>query len=402
MLIKSLKIRNLLSFGPETPELGLKQLNVLIGPNGSGKSNFMEAISLLQAAPRDLSAPVKDVGGVQDWLWKGTPRPVASIEATVKPPKGSMAIRHSLSFTEHGQRFELVDERVENEAAYPGKPDPYFFYRYQNGRPVLNERSSLGRSLRQGGLNQTEAEGEERPLKRETINPEQSILSQVKDPERYPELAHLDNSYSRIALFREWSFGRYTAPRHPQKADLRNDFLSPAGDNLALVLNKIRPKVKARLNEALTALYPAIEDFDVQVEAGRVHLFLMEGNLSIPATRLSDGTLRYLCLLAILCHPEPPPLICIEEPELGLHPDVLPQIAKLLVEASERTQLIVTTHSDSIVDALNDSPDSVVVCEKETDVTIMRRLEKERLGKWMEKYSLGRLWRMGELGGNRW
>jgi len=62
-----------------------------------------------------------------------------------------------------------------------------------------------------------------------------------------------------------------------------------------------------------------------------------EGDFSIPATRLSDGTLRYLCLLAILCDPEPPPLICIEEPELGLHPDILPKLADLLVSASERT-----------------------------------------------------------------
>jgi AAA15 family ATPase/GTPase len=67
LLIKSLGIRNLLSFGPDMEPLPLTQLNVLIGPNGSGKSNFLEAISLLQAAPKDLSAPVKEIGGVRDW-----------------------------------------------------------------------------------------------------------------------------------------------------------------------------------------------------------------------------------------------------------------------------------------------------------------------------------------------
>jgi predicted ATPase len=88
-------------------------------------------------------------------------------------------------------------------------------------------------------------------------------------------------------------------------------------ENLALVLNKIRTRGQKRLLEALTALYPEIQDFNVQVEAARVQLFLEEGDHSIPATRLSDGTLGYLCLLAILCHPDPPPVVCIEAPELG-------------------------------------------------------------------------------------
>jgi predicted ATPase len=75
---------------------------------------------------------------------------------------------------------------------------------------------------------------------------------------------------------------------------------------------------------------------------------------------LSDGSLRYLCLLAILCDPEPPPLIGLEEPELGLHPDLLPKVADLLVAAAQRTQLIVTTHSDILVDALTERPDALV------------------------------------------
>ena len=112
--------------------------------------------------------------------------------------------------------------------------------------------------------------------------------------------------------------------------------------------------------------------------------------------------MRYLCLLAILLHPEPPSLIGIEEPELGLHPDLLPGLADLLVEASERTQLIVTTHSDVLVDALTERPESVVVCEKNDGQTEMRRLDKADLDKWLKEYRLGDLWTSGELGGNRW
>ncbi|HEY3855873.1 MAG TPA: AAA family ATPase [Verrucomicrobiae bacterium] len=405
MLLKSLQIQNLLSFGPQSEPLQLANLNVLIGPNGSGKSNFLEAISLLQAAPKDLSAPVKEVGGVREWLWKGSPKSVALLEAVVENPRGQMSLRHIMKFMEHGSRFELTEERIENEQPFANKVQPYFFYRFQNGHPILKERSAqavVEGMMEQGNDARTALEGTDRALNRENLSPEQSVLSQVKDPERYPVLAHLDSIYGRIAIYREWTFGRYTPPRQEQKADLRTDALSATCENLGLVLNKIRQKARIRLLEALKALYPEIHDFNIQVEAGRVQLFLEEGNYSIPATRLSDGTLRYLCLLAILCHPEPPPLVCIEEPELGLHPDVIPELADLLVEASKRTQLIVTTHSDLLVDAMTEQPESVVVCEKREGQTQMRRLKKDDLTIWLKKYRLGQLWIDGQLGGKRW
>jgi predicted ATPase len=355
MLIKSLRIRNLLSFGPDSEAIPLTRLNVLIGPNGSGKSNFLEGIGLLQAAPKELAAPVKEGGGVRDWLWKGSSHSVASLEVLVANPRGQMPLRHFLSFTEHGNRFELVEERIENELPYSGKNGPYFFYRNQNGHPVLKEKNpDDSRQTVALPASGQETDGE-RELKRETLNPEQSILSQVKDPERYPVLAYLEANYTRIAIYREWSFGRYTPPRQEQKADLRTDRLMASCENLALVLNKFRLTDRKRLVESLRALYPEIQDFNVQVEAGRVQLFLEENNYSIPATRLSDGTLRYLCLLAILCQPEPPPLVCIEEPELGLHPDVIPELSRLLLEASNRTQIIATTHSDILIDALTNT-----------------------------------------------
>jgi len=147
-----------------------------------------------------------------------------------------------------------------------------------------------------------------------------------------------------------------------------------------------------------------VEDITTKIQGGTVQVFLHEKGLNspVPATRLSDGTLRYLCLLTILCHPEPPPLVCIEEPELGLHPDILPSLGELLIEASERTQLIVTTHSDTLVSALSDVPEAVLVCEQEESGSALRRLERGTLAEWLEKYSLGELWRKGEIGGTRW
>lgn len=397
-LLIELVLRNLLSFGPDTEPIPLRPLNVLIGPNGSGKSNLLEAISLLRSAPKDLSAPVKEAGGVSDWLWKGAKNPTATIEAVIRYPEQSdMPIRHSFSFVEHGKRFEVTAERIENKDAFPGYGGPLFFYRNDRGYIRL-------RGKPQYGVTATfeEKEGEERQLPRETINPEESVLSQVRDPERYPILAYLTDIYAGFRLYREWTFGRYTAPRQAQKADLPTEYLLESCENLALVLNHVRRRVRQELIGALSSLYPEIRDFDIAIDGGWVQLLMTEGEYSIPATRLSDGTLRYLCLLAILCHPNPPPLVCIEEPELGLHPDVLPNLAKLMLSASERCQLIVTTHSDILVDALTEIPESVIVCEKQGGSTRMQRLKSDELARWLDKYRLGQLWLKGEIGGTRW
>ena len=121
-----------------------------------------------------------------------------------------------------------------------------------------------------------------------------------------------------------------------------------------------------------------------------------------PARRLSDGNLRFLCLLAILLDPTPRSLVVIEEPELGLHPDILPTIRDLMVEACETRQLIITTHSTQLVDAMTDYADSVLICEKEEGNTCLTRLSQEEIEKWREHEGLGGMWMSGHIGGTRW
>jgi predicted ATPase len=108
LLLKSLSLANFLSFGPSPRTVDLLPLNVVIGPNGSGKSNLIEAIELIRAAPRDFLTPIRDGGGVHDWLWKrGTGTPVATIDAVFHNPKGATDLRYVLRFTEAAQRFEI-------------------------------------------------------------------------------------------------------------------------------------------------------------------------------------------------------------------------------------------------------------------------------------------------------
>jgi len=119
----------------------------------------------------------------------------------------------------------------------------------------------------------------------------------------------------------------------------------------------------------------------------------------IPATRLSDGTIRFMAMLALLLSPKPPTLLCMEEPELGLHPDAVYLLADLLVEASSRMQIVVTTHSDTLVSALSENADSVLVCDY-LGGTVMNRVDSDKLKYWLDRYQLGEIWRIGELGGN--
>ncbi|MGE0883325.1 MAG: AAA family ATPase [Blastocatellales bacterium] len=389
-LLSEIRLRNVLSYGPGSSPIPLGNLNVLIGPNGSGKSNLIEAVALLRLVPLDnlRNTISREGGGVSEWIWKGNPKAEATIEALfTNPTKPESPLRHTIAFRAENQTFRLTREVIEKKKdPVASNTLPSFFYRWENGNPVMSQG------------------GQQRSLSRESVEADKSILAQRRDPENYPELSYIANAYEKIRVYREWSFGRNSIFRVPQKADARNDRLEEDFSNLGLFINRLRqkPKAKRAILTALSDLYEGLNDFDVSVEGGTVQVFFTEGEFTIPATRLSDGTLRYLCLLAILCDPTPPPLICIEEPELGLHPDILPKVADLLIAASERTQLIVTTHSDILVDAMTERPESILICEKHQGQTEMRRLDGQKLAVWLESYRLGELWTRGELGGTRW
>jgi predicted ATPase len=395
--IHKIKLQNFLSYGSEGEEIELQPLNVLIGRNTSGKSNLIEAISILKATPTDLPAPFRQGGGINQFLWKGKgSNSIANIEITLNyPERHEKNLHYKLSLTEvAGQRLELVDEFLQNKEPYEGQEDVYFYYRYQNGRPVLN-------------INKLTEDGKtfERNLRREDLIPDQSVLSQRKDPDLYPELSYVSTEFSKIGLYRHWQMGRHSEPRKSQPTDLPQHPLLEDISNLGLVLNNLKYQLGHRkMIECLKEFYEEAEELDVRIYGGTVQIFIREEGLiqPIPATRLSDGTLRYLFLMALLLDPTPPPLICIEEPEIGLHPDILPTIAELLIEASQRTQLIITTHSDSLVSALSEYPGSVVVCKRDEAGSHLHRLEADKLKNWLENYTLGDLWRMGEIGGNRW
>lgn len=395
--IRTIRLENILSYGPDKTELSLEPLNVLIGPNASGKSNLLGVLALLAATPWDVQAHIREGGGVREWLWKGKTGTVsATLEATVAYPTSPVPLRYRLSFSETGARFTMQEEALESEIpSTPGQVQTYIYYRYpyQQGLPVINVLT------REGGRY-------DRQLQWDSVTPDQSILSQRRDPDSYPELTYLAFMFDNMSFYREFYIGRYTPPRFPQRPDLRQDRLLEDASNLGIVLSALlnEPDVRDLILERMRDFYPSFQDIITPVSGGTVQIFFRERGLrqNVPAARLSDGSLRYLCLLAVLCHPTPPPVICIEEPEIGLHPDIIPEVAKLLVEASSRSQIFVTTHSDILVDALSDIPEAVIVCEKSEGATQLRRLSPDELKPWLEDYRLGELWTQGRFGGNRW
>ncbi len=378
MRFLTIQPKNILSFGPDSQELALEPLNVLIGPNGSGKSNLIHVLGLLKAAATDLAAALQENGDATHWIWRhGTSgHGLASVNATFSNGEAE-CLEYELAFVE--MHLDAVVDREQLSDA---------------------ERQYLSRSSPWGGEAHTLG-GEDEIV---TAQEDQSFLSEVKQTYKYAEVHRTQRAFAELSIYRDWAIGRSAPARWPQKPSLGSDVLDDNAGNLGLVLNQLNQdqEAKSRLLDALRELYDNITDFRINIEHDSVKIVLREGDVEISAARLSDGTLRYLCLLAILCHPRPPPVVCLEEPEIGLHPDILPGLADLLKDASTRCQLIVTTHSDVLVDRLSDTPESVVVCEKHDGQTQMRRLERDALKQWLERYTLGELWTKGELGGNRW
>src|SRR5271157_3151070 len=386
MPIERISVCNLLSFGESAEPLDLRPLNVLIGINGSGKSNLIETIGLLTSMnmQRGMSGYIGQRGGILNWLWKGTETvPIAKLDVSGElPDEGHF--EHQIAFTRVEQSIEAQDESVwvwPQGKRHPRKP----LFSYENGVPVLRDK------------------GRPKPLARQDINFTQSILWQ----DQHAEIAYNLSPVSRLyRSFRIYRMSHIEQAKQPQRTDSPSDYLITDATNLGAVLNRLmqRKGFQKKLNDKMIRFYPEFDDLRVSLEAGTQQIYFQERDLysPVPATRLSDGTFRWLCLLAILLDPDPPPLVCIEEPEIGLHPDIVVELAELLREASKKMQLIVTTHSTTLVDSLARTPEAVIVCEKVKGATKLRRLDADDLRVWLERYSLGELWRSGQIGGNRW
>ena len=397
MLIKSLHLKNILSF--RETELDLQPLNVLIGANGSGKSNLIDVIALLQAVPGDLVGFLRRNGPTEDWVWKGagreeTPFQLANVEARFDNPGHPFG--YQLELMIQNDRVHSLAERLDMIAgdckyAYE-KP----FFQSSNGSVRLWPTRPDG----------TLADWDDDPVQMD-IPHGKSVLSEIRSPAEYPALTETARMLSAIRVYRGWEVGRDSPVRRPQRTDGDPNFLEEDFSNLALVVNDLLSRrLEPSLDSYLQRFYESYESLHPRIFGNTIELIVNETGMSsaLPASRLSDGTIRFIALLAILCHPNPPPLICIEEPEIAMHPDSQDLVVQLLKRASERTQLIVTTHSPWLIDRLSATPDHVVVCERDRHPaygTKFKRFTRKELDDWLEDQPLGEVWMAGAMGGVR-
>lgn len=394
-MFEELTFRNFLSFGPEAEPVRLGRLNVLVGPNGSGKSNFLDGIGLLAGCTRKgaLGRMLAAGGGVDAWKHQSASRfgLSPSLESVVywgdshdsEVVEFEGRLRHHIELqtgwgTGHFLYNEFLKEGLEPQSER-------LLFGYERGSPFLVTR-----------------EGGKKILPEEALNSHDSVLAQIADPTEYSMLAWIAQQYEGIRLYRDWTFGRSAGIRRPGATDAASDYLHPDASNLAMVINGLKRVVRNRIVERLQDLAPTFTGIETKVLASTIQLFLLEGDHEISALRLSDGTLRYLAMLVMFLHPNPPPVTVIEEPELGLHPDLLPGLARLMLDASARTQIIATTHSDILIDALTEHPEAIRVCEKDEGGTSIRPIDAASLGDWLNEYGLGQSWLRGAIGGSRW
>lgn len=375
-------------------ELNLCPLTVLIGPNGSGKSNFLDLLSLIgEGATGGLGEGIAKRGGFDNIAFKGQPGDVFTEfhykpEGVFQEEKAPVYFKVKLKKVGSGARIWF--EQVSKAPAYH-PTSLTLMHRDKDG--------CMFRSIKTGLKEELEEEG--KALESDS----EFAIFQVKDQDKYP------TPYKLLRQLQDWTFYRdidvgIEAPIRQPGLVRPTVRLASSGANLASVLYSIQqqhPATWKEIEELLETVYPEFHSITFPPEGGDGKVVLRwwerpyerEGGFS--ASLLSDGTLKLLCLIAILKSPDPPPLICIDEPELGLHPDWIKVVAELLQSAATRTQLVVATHSPQLVSKL--SPEYIIVTDKEGGQTVFRSLAQEDLTKWLKEFNLGELWLAGHLGG---
>jgi predicted ATPase len=359
------------------------KLNVLIGPNGSGKSNVLRALALLKAAALGkLPDEVLRAGGIAPLLHDGSAPALAwsvQIDAVGPEPLHYLLVLTRLGAT---SAYRVQDEMLSELTG----PALVFVGRVQGHQPTTLDLA-----------------GQELRVRDATVSDDQPVLPLVAGPFSHPT----------ILAFRDGlaSWGIYHDLRVDQQATLRQaavsrveERLADDGQNLINVLHTLytgNRDFKRTVDTSMRAAFgPDYEEIVFPPAADqRVQLRVRWRSLRTEqsAADLSDGTLRFLLLLAILGNPRPGDLVAIDEPEVGLHPRMLPIVAELAAEAAERTQVVLTTHSPELLDAFGkDVPTTTVArwADGKTELTV---LGAEELAKWLGDYRLGASFRSNEL-----
>jgi len=343
--------------------LQLGAINVIIGPNGSGKSNFIEVFSFLHAIKEGLLQDyVAKAGGAEKLLHFGS--------------KVTRKIEIHISFLEGVNQYSIELEGTAADRLHPSSETVAFWNKTRYPTPYSNALAPRG-----------------------------------------DEAGISDLGSRRISNYVREHLGRWrlyhfhdTSSSSPMKktADVNdNRYLRPDGSNLAAFLFYLRQKHETSyslIRRTVQRVAPFFDDFLLEPQKLNPDKILLEwrhkgSEAYFDASSLSDGTLRFIALTALLLQPDDylPSVILVDEPELGLHPYAITMLASLVKQASLKTQVIVSTQSPFLLDHFQ--PEDVLVADRVNSGTQFTRLESAKLATWLEDYSLGQLWEKNEIGG---
>ena len=343
----------------------LKGINVLIGANGCGKSNFVSFFYLLREMVEcRLAQAVNLAGGADTHLYLG-PKVTERIEADME--FGVNGYQFTLQPTTDN-RLIFIDERIKYDET-PG------FTR------------DVNRSIGQG---HSESKLKEQ-IDNNTRN--KAISEHIYDSVSSWTVYHVHDTSDKAAIRRTCSVGD-------------NERLRPDAGNLAAFLMNMKDSHGGSYKlivEAIRLVAPFFKDFRFRPKKLKgdeiVQLEWDQQGSDYPfhPSQLSDGTIRFVALATSLLQPKPPATILIDEPELGLHPYALDVLGSLILQAEQRTQVIVSTQSAPLLNAF--SPDQIVVIDRIDGESTFKRLDEESLDSWLSDFTLGELWQKNVYGG---
>jgi predicted ATPase len=362
-------------------ELEMRNLIVMIGANGAGKTSFLDVLSILAAsASGNLHNLLQLKGGLNEILTRGKVQEL-EIEISMQVPK-EQPLKYSLTLSPKGLSYEVRDEYLTQQRD-PSKTEPFKYIESQ-------------------GLDIKYSQEESRGFVRSNWehNPLETSLSQV--PKMYREPENLRKSLASCTYYGALDVSEKSPVRLPQA--MRPAKLPGAsGENLVSCLYDLRetdPDGFEMVENILSAAFPDFERLNFPpVAAGTMSMTWKDRNFPQPfyVHELSEGTLRFLWLVALLQSQTLTTVTLLDQPEVSLHPELLRHLVYLMREASKHTQLIVATHSDRLIRFLK--PHEVLVCDLEEGEAKMRWGETFNLDKWLEDYSLDQLWGMNIMGG---
>ncbi|MFA5950099.1 MAG: AAA family ATPase [Hyphomicrobium sp.] len=309
-------------------------LTVLVGKNGVGKTNLYRALRLLSSAADGCTTlRVAEEGGLQSALWAGTDKKTASTSISL-----------AATFEDFEYRIE-IGSPGNDEPALKSEPQTLgeqLAYRTKGAGILLLDRTQSDVTLRDVDGLLCDFPG--------TLLPSETALSTFRDVARFPALEQIRRELAALRFYHHFETGP-DAPIRNGALAIATPTLSEDAHDLAAVLATLYyiKKNTAVISQAVSEAFPGAA-LTLDVEGGRANFALKFPGQRRPfaAHELSDGTLRYLCLVGALCGYRLPGMICLNEPESSLHPDLLPALAGLIARASRRTRVWVVTHSEDL------------------------------------------------------